>query len=76
MISGSSAFSKTSGERHSENGVARLTPSPVNRLVGICTRMRLDISMVGMEKFTSPGDGEALDFVDVVLAAIVAEVAE
>lgn len=63
-------------EIHSEDFVARVAPGKINRFVGVGTRVRLDIGVVGVEELDGAGNGEAFDAVDIDLAAIITVIRE
>ncbi len=60
------------GEGHGEDSVAGLTPGKIDGFVSVSARVRLDIGVVGGEKLFRALNREALDFVDVFVAAVVA----
>lgn len=60
------------GEGHGEDSVTRFTPGEIDGFVSVSAGVRLDISVVGGEKLFCALDCEALDFVDVFVAAVVA----
>ena len=59
------------GEVHAEDGVARLHDREIHGHVGLRARMRLHIRVLRAEELFRPADGEALDDVHVLAAAVV-----
>jgi hypothetical protein len=59
-------------EVHPENRVARLQHREKHRHVGLGARVRLHVGVFGAEQRFRPVDGERLDDVDVLAAAVVA----
>ena len=57
---------------HRQNLITRLAPCKINRLVSICARMGLYISMVSMEQTHRTGNREPLDSVNISLSTIIA----
>ncbi len=62
----------TSWQRHGKNSIAGLAPSEVGGFVGVGTRMRLNVGVVGLEQLFCTVDSDLLDLVDVLVAAVVA----
>ena len=60
------------GQFHAHHGVAGLQQGEVNGHVGLGAAVGLDVGVLGAEKFPGPIDGQGLDDVDVLAAAIVA----
>ncbi len=60
------------GEVHAEDRVARLQRGQEDSLVGLRSRMRLDVGEVGVEELLRPVDRQLLDDVDVLAAAVIA----
>ena len=59
-------------EIHAEDRVAGLQNREINRHVGLAARVRLNVDMLGAEKLFRTIDGEALDHVGELAAAVVA----
>ena len=59
-------------QRHPEEGVARLERCEEHRLVGLRTRVRLNVGELGVEQLLGPIDGEPLGDIHVLAAAVVA----
>ena len=60
------------GERHAEDRVARLDQREHHRLVGLAARMRLHVGEGAVEQALGAVDGELLDDVDILAAAVIA----
>ena len=60
------------GEAHAHDRVARLGEGHQHRLVGLRTRIRLDVGAVGAEQGLEAIDRNLLDHVDVLATAVVA----
>ena len=60
------------GEVHAEDAVARLQQRRVHGHIRLRAGVRLDIGMVGAEEPRHAVDGQTLDLVDVVAAAVIA----
>ena len=60
------------GQRHAQDGVARLQQGEVHGLVGLGTRMRLHVAVIGAKQLPEPVDGQLLGHVHVLAAAVVA----
>ncbi len=60
------------GQRHAQDGVARLQQGEVHGLIGLRARMRLDVGVGGAEQLLDPVDRQLLGDVDVFAAAVVA----
>ena len=60
------------GQAHGQHGVARLERGPVDGLVGRGARVRLHVGVLGAEEVFGPLDGQGLDLVDDLAAAVVA----
>ena len=59
-------------EAHSEDGVARLQQGQVYRDVGLGSRMRLHVDMLGAVYFFGTVNGNPLDFVYELTSAVIA----
>ena len=59
------------GERHAEDRVARIQQRQVHGLVGLRTRMRLHVRVVGAEQLLAAFDRQAFGDVDVFAAAVI-----
>ncbi len=59
------------GQGHAEHGVARLDQGEEDRAVGLRAGMRLHVGPVGAEQCLDAIDGELLDHVDILAAAVV-----
>ncbi|MDR6356321.1 hypothetical protein Q3H58_002992 [Pseudomonas psychrotolerans] len=62
----------TVGQAHAEDGIAGLQQGQVDGGVGLGTRVRLDVGVVGAEQLLGALDGQLLDLVDVLAATVVA----
>ena len=60
------------GERHAENGVARLGQREQDGLVRLRAGMGLDVGEGAIEQALGAIDGELLDDVDILAAAVIA----
>ncbi|MNN47594.1 hypothetical protein D3C81_1620220 [compost metagenome] len=60
------------GQAHAEDGVAGIQQGEVDRRVGRGAGVRLDVGVVGAEQLFGAVDGDLLDLVDVLAAAVVA----
>ena len=60
------------GEAEAEDGVARLQQRDEHALVGLAARVRLHVGEAAAEQLLGAVDGELLDDVDVLAAAVVA----
>ncbi|MCY1438595.1 hypothetical protein D9M71_548010 [compost metagenome] len=60
------------GQAHAEDGVAGIQQRQVDRRVGRGAGVRLDVGVVGAEQLLGAIDGQLLDLVDVLAAAVVA----
>ena len=60
------------GEVHAEQGVARLQQRRIHRKVCLRTAVRLDVDEFRAEELLGAGDGETLDLVDDLAAAVIA----
>ncbi|MNE43560.1 hypothetical protein D3C80_1377410 [compost metagenome] len=60
------------GQAHAQHGVARLDQCLEYRAVGLAAGVRLDVGVVGAEQLLGAVDGQLLDDVDVLAAAVVA----
>ena len=59
------------GQRHAEDGVARIEQGEVDRLVGLRTGVRLHVGVVGTEQLLEAVDGQLLGDVHVFAATVV-----
>ena len=59
-------------EVHAENGVARLEEGEIDGDVRLRAGMRLNIGVLRAEELLGPLDGERLDLVDILAAAVIA----
>ena len=59
-------------EIHAENGVARLEQREIHGDIGLGAGMGLDVGVLGAEELLGPLDGEVLDLVHILTAAVVA----
>ena len=59
-------------QRHAHDGIARLDQGHHDALVGLGSRVRLDVDVGAAEEFLGPLDGQALGDVHMVAAGIVA----
>jgi len=59
-------------ERHAEDRVARAQHREIHRLVRLRARMRLHVRVLRAVQALCPVDGERLDLVDVLAAAVIA----
>ena len=60
------------GQAHAEDGVAGVEQRQVHRSVGRGTGVRLDVGVVGAAQLLGAVDGQLLDDIDVLAAAVVA----
>ena len=60
------------GERHAKHGIARLDQRQHHRLIGLAAGMGLDIGEGAVEQALGAVDGELLDHVDILAAAVIA----
>ena len=63
-------------EVHGENFITRLAPGKINRLIGISTGMRLDVSVVSMEEFHGTRDRKTFNTINIGLSAIITVIRE
>ena len=62
----------TGGQIHAQEGVPGCQQRLKHRLVGLCTRVRLDVGEGAAEQLFGPLTGQVLGDVDIFAAAIVA----
>ncbi|MNF98078.1 hypothetical protein D3C84_809260 [compost metagenome] len=59
------------GQGHAQDGVAGFKYRQENRLVGLGTGVRLHVDVFAVEQLASAFDGQVLDFIDDLAAAVV-----